>query len=113
MKREERPTDGPTIGGTAAAEMSEEALDQVIDDSFPASDAPSHTPTIALGGPRGGESDPEARGRPIRALAIAAGAAMSVLIIAGLVGSALWRHRTHGSKNRGKRWESLRSSYSG
>ncbi len=113
MKTDESPIDGPSIGWTAAAEMSEEALDQVIEDSFPASDPPSHTPTTGLGAPRGRASEPEASGRPKRTLALAAGAAMAVLIVAGLVGSALWRNRASGSKNRGKRWESLRSSYSG
>ncbi|MFN0146443.1 MAG: hypothetical protein ACKVT1_08040 [Dehalococcoidia bacterium] len=37
----------------AGAARSECALDRVIEDSFPASDAPSHTPLTGLGPPRG------------------------------------------------------------
>ena len=44
------------IGWNPSTVMSEEALDQVIDDSFPASDPPSHTPTTSLGAPQGRES---------------------------------------------------------
>ena len=33
--------------------LTEEALDQQIDDSFPASDPPSHAPTMGQSGPRG------------------------------------------------------------
>ena len=32
--------------------ITEDNLDQVIEDSFPASDPPSHTPTTGLGAPR-------------------------------------------------------------
>lgn len=73
--------------------MTEDALDQVIEDSFPASDAPSHTPTTGLGAPKGVSEEPVRNRwqRPSRTV-IAAGAA-AALVLFSLV-AILWRRRS-------------------
>ena len=82
-------------GTNAAAGMSEEALDRVIDDSFPASDPPSHTPTTSLGAPKGTAEEtapppaPKWKRSPAR---IGASALVLVLL---LVGATAWRRRAH------------------
>lgn len=82
-------------GDTAIADnpLTENALDQVIEDSFPASDPPSHTPTTGLGAPKGTAGDPvENRWmRPSRKV-IAAGAAVTVAFVA--VVAVLWRRHS-------------------
>lgn len=81
-------------GSNAAAGMSEEALDRVIDDSFPASDPPSHTPTTSLGAPTGSSEEPVPplvpmwKRNPFR---IGASALAVVLL---LVGSTAWRRHS-------------------
>ncbi len=76
--------------------MSEEALDQCIEDSFPASDPPSHTPTTSLGAPKGSIEDAtEAGGHRKRTLALAGGAAIAIAGAITLVASLFWRRRTH------------------
>lgn len=89
------------IGWNPSTVMSEEALDEAIEDSFPASDPPSHTPTTSLGAPQGRESEGSGGRRPNRTLAMAGGAAMGILIITGLVVSALWRHHTNSAEGKG------------
>ena len=73
--------------------LSEDALDQVIEDSFPASDPPSHTPTTGLGAPKGVAEEPDqASWTSRRSLPLAAaGAALSVMLLA-LV-TFMWRRR--------------------
>ena len=82
-------------GDTAIADnpLSEDALDQVIEDSFPASDPPSHTPTTGLGAPKGVAEEPDqASWTSRRSLPLAAaGAALSVMLLA-LV-TLMWRRR--------------------
>ena len=83
-------------GNTAIAvdQLSEDALDQVIEDSFPASDPPSHTPTTGLGAPKGVAEEPDqASWTSRRSLPLAAaGAALSIVIVA-LV-TFMWRRRS-------------------
>lgn len=76
------------------ASISEADLDQVIEDSFPASDAPSHTPITGLGPPADFESPPAAvrRRKGIALIAMAASA-----IVAVAVGTALWRRHSRSS----------------
>ncbi len=75
-----------TSGDTVIADnqLSEEALDQVIEDSFPASDPPSHTPTTSLGAPKGVAEEAEhtswARSRSLPVAA--AGAALCIMLVA-------------------------------
>lgn len=73
--------------------MTEDALDQVIEDSFPASDPPSHTPTTGLGAPKGVAEEPaQSRWeRPSRTI-IAAGAGVALLLAA--VVAFVWRRRS-------------------
>ena len=85
-----------TSGDTTIADnqLSEDALDQVIEDSFPASDPPSHTPTTGLGAPKGVAEEPDQTSWTSRhSLPLAvAGAALSVLLVA-LV-TFMWRRRS-------------------
>lgn len=85
-------TSGET--GIADNQLSEDALDQVIEDSFPASDPPSHTPTTGLGAPKGVAEEPDQASWTSRySLPLAAaGAALSVLLVA-LV-TFMWRRRS-------------------
>ena len=74
--------------------LSEDALDQVIEDSFPASDPPSHTPTTGLGAPKGtGEELADAPGRS-RTLVIVGGIGAAIAA-AVLLTALLWRKQTH------------------
>ena len=78
-------------GTNAAAGMSEEALDRVIDDSFPASDPPSHTPTTSLGAPKGTAEEPIPPPVPIwQRNRVRIGASVSAFVLL-LVGSLAWR----------------------
>ncbi|MEP7216320.1 MAG: hypothetical protein ABI782_08705 [Anaerolineaceae bacterium] len=82
-------------GDTVIADnqLSEEALDQVIEDSFPASDPPSHTPTTSLGAPKGVAEEPDQASwmsrSPLPLTAV--GAALSIVLVA-LV-TFMWRRR--------------------
>lgn len=85
-----------TSGDTVIADngLSEEALDQVIEDSFPASDPPSHTPTTSLGAPKGVAAEPDQASWTRRGAVplAAAGAALSIMLVA-LV-TFMWRRRS-------------------
>ena len=80
--------DATRNGWNPSTPMSEEALDQVIEDSFPASDPPSHTPTTGLGAPQPTNHSPATRWRK-RSVAIAGGIVLSV--VAAVSGMAAWR----------------------
>ena len=70
--------------------LTEEALDQQIDDSFPASDPPSHTPTTGQSGPRGEpELQPTGRRTPLLAPIAAGGLALMAVAL------SVWRWRRH------------------
>lgn len=64
------------------ANLTEAALDQVIEDSFPASDPPSHTPLTSLGPPKGQTDDcvEEAASRWGRRLLVAGGVGVGLLL---------------------------------
>ena len=82
-------------GDSAIADnpLTEDALDQVIEDSFPASDPPSHTPTTGLGAPKGvvEESAQTLWHRPSRTI-VTAGAAAAVALLA--VVAFLWKRQS-------------------
>lgn len=83
------------LGDTAIADnpMTEDALDQVIEDSFPASDPPSHTATTGIGEPKG-VAEEAAQGRWSRkTLTMAAAGAAVAVVLTGLV-AVLWRRRS-------------------
>ncbi len=82
-------------GDTAIADnpLTEDALDQVIEDSFPASDPPSHTPTTGMGAPKGVAEEPAAGGLNARIMKMAAIAAAALVAIAVVVAFA-WRRRS-------------------
>ena len=86
---------GGLSGESAIADnpLTEDALDQVIEDSFPASDPPSHTPTTGLGAPKGvAEESAQSRWyRPSRTI-ITAGAAAAVALLA--VAAFLWKRHS-------------------
>ncbi|MEP6871752.1 MAG: hypothetical protein ABI939_07865 [Anaerolineaceae bacterium] len=70
--------------------LTEEALDQQIDDSFPASDPPSHTPTTGQSGPRvEPELEPTGRRTPFLAPIAAGGLALMTVAL------SVWRWRRH------------------
>ncbi len=70
--------------------ITEGALDQVIEDSFPASDVPSHTPLTSLGAPQPSTDDePPKRywlGRPF---VVGAGAAFALAL--AIVAAIVWK----------------------
>ena len=78
-------------GTNVEAGMSEEALDQVIDDSFPASDPPSHTPTTSLGAPKGTAEEPAPPPEPMWKRTPARIGASALVLVLLLVGSTAWR----------------------
>ncbi len=69
----------------------EEALDQVIEDSFPASDAPSHTPTTSLGAPRGAVEEPGQGTRREMATRWAPKLGLATVAAAAVLAPVLWR----------------------
>lgn len=83
---------GPEASRNAG--MNEAELDQVIEDSFPASDAPSHTPTTGFGRPADFEAPPIAVTHRKR-IALAATVASAIVAIA--VGTTLWRRHSRSS----------------
>ena len=91
MSTERITQDTTRNGWNPSTPISEDALDQVIEDSFPASDPPSHTPTTSLGAPKG-RLDKAASGWRTRGTAITAGLGVALGCAATLVGTALW-HR--------------------
>ena len=70
--------------------LTEEALDQQFDDSFPASDPPSHTPTMGQSGPRG-EPELKPTGRRLPSWAPIAAGALALMAVA----FSVWRWRRH------------------
>lgn len=80
-------------GDTAIADnpMTEDALDGVIEDSFPASDPPSHTPTTSLGAPKGITEGPEQGRRSRKPLTWAVAGVAAAVVLAGLIAMVLRR----------------------
>lgn len=69
----------------------EEALDQVIEDSFPASDPPSNTPTTSLGAPKGTVDDPPKGTRRETATRLAPRIGLATMAAAAVIAPVLWR----------------------
>ncbi len=88
LKRSKEADGARAIGDNP---LSEDALDQVIEDSFPASDPPSHTPTTSLGAPNK-DAVVESRGRRGRLVACV-GSALAALFA---VGGVVWLRRARG-----------------
>ena len=72
----------------------EEALDQVIEDSFPASDPPSHTPTTSLGAPKGSVDEPAQGTRREMATRLAPRFGLATVAAAAVIAPVLWRRHT-------------------
>ena len=76
-----------TAGDTAIADnpLTEDALDQVIEDSFPASDPPSHTPTTGSGAPKGVPDEPALGRWSGKTMKLGAIGAAALIAVASLV----------------------------